>query len=188
METGQNPRPSVCAVCRAAPSQLCGTAFDVWQCRSGDGKWRCHPKAHGGRGKQCWWVERSPWCFFPRSAQPWDLPCMASLGNRAKVSFRAVFWFGVSSCFHGREFPFLTKDEGKKKKRKKKKKKPALNFGQKNGMFPFLFWLLAAPNCSQWKKLSLWKCCWPPLRAPRPWHSPFLPLWPSSVGSQGGLG
>lgn len=29
-------------------------------------------------------------------------------------------------------------------------------------MFPFLFWLLAAPNCSQWKKISMWKCCRPP--------------------------
>lgn len=32
-------------------------------------------------------------------------------------------------------------------------------------MFPFLFWFLAAPNCSQWKKISVWKCCWPPPRS-----------------------
>jgi len=50
------------------------------------------------------------------------------------------------------------RQEKKKKERTKTKKKkttqqtPALNFCQKNGMFPFLFWLLAAPNCGQWKK------------------------------------
>lgn len=89
-----------------------------------------------------------------------------------KVSIRAVFWFGVSSCFHGREFPFLTRDKRKKKKKKtntkRKKNHPALNFCQKIGIFPFLFWLLAAPNCSQWKKMSVWKCCWPPPRSAAP--------------------
>lgn len=103
--------------------------------------------------------------------QPRDPPHMASQGNGAEVSARAVFWFGVSSCFHGREFPFLTKDKGKKKEKEvkkpkpKKKNHPVLIFCQKNGMFPFLFWLLAAPNCSQWKKISVWKRCWPPPRS-----------------------
>lgn len=65
-------------------------------------------------------------------------------------------------------------------------------------MFPFLFWLSAAPNCSQWKKLSLWKRGWPAscraMAAARPLPvglAELLPSWPSgsgaSRGASGGL-
>lgn len=60
-------------------------------------------------------------------------------------------------------------------------------------MFPFLFWLLAAPNCSQWKKLSLWKRCWPAscraMAAARPLPvglAELLPSWPSGSGASRG--
>lgn len=146
MESRQNPCLSGCAVCKAAPSQLRRAGFDIWQCKVGMGSGGVTQRRM--KGEACWWAERSPWQRFPRSAQPWDLPCTASPGNWAKVSFRAVFWFGVSSCFHGREFPFLTKDERKKKKKERnfKKKKTCLEFWPKKWDVSILVLAFGSPK------------------------------------------
>lgn len=74
-----------------------------------------------------------------------------------------LVWGFVMISWQGISVRNQRQEQKKKEKAKTKEKNPnPLNFCQQNGMFPFLFWLLAAPNCSQWKKISMWKHCWPP--------------------------